>query len=150
MMTVNARQHLGLPRGVCTALCAAAFLASTGAIGQAGNPTSAANPYFGSVTAQPRTDETLKLTLDDAVNRGLKNNLGLKEAESDEKTVHADKSEALQQFLPTITLKGDIGVYQHELAAQGFGPGVISKFTGLFPGGKVPTGISLITKDDLT
>ena len=52
--------------------------------------------------------------------------------------------------MPTITLKGAIGVYQHDLAAQGFGPGVISKFAGLFPGGQMPTGLSLITKDDLT
>jgi outer membrane protein TolC len=119
-------------------------------MGQAGNPTSAANPFFGSVTAQLRRDETLKLSLDDAVSRGLKNNLGLKEAESDEKTVHADKNAALQQFLPTITLNGDIGLYQHDLAAQGFGPGVFSKFSGMFPGGVMPKGISLITKDDLT
>ena len=139
-----------LPQGVCRILCAAALLAGTGAMGQAGNPTSAANPFFGSVTAQLRRDETLKLSLDDAVSRGLKNNLGLKEAESDEKTVHADKNAALQQFLPTITLNGDIGLYQHDLAAQGFGPGVFSKFSGMFPGGVMPKGISLITKDDLT
>jgi len=88
--------------------------------------------------------------LDDAVSRGLRNNLGLKEVENDERTVHAEKSEALQEFLPTITLKGDIGVYQHSLAAQGFGPGVISKFSALFPGGKMPAGLSLITRDDLT
>jgi outer membrane protein TolC len=117
---------------------------------QVANPTSAANPFYGSVTAQPLSDETLKLSLDDAVGRGLKNNLGLKEAENDERTVHADRSEALQEFLPTITLKGDTGVYQHDLAAQGFGPGEISKFTGIFPGGKAPAGLSLITKDDLT
>jgi outer membrane protein TolC len=101
------------------------------------------------VTAQPRSDETLKLSLDDAVSRGLRNNLGLKESENYERTIHAEKSEALQEFLPTITLKGDIGVYQHDLAAQGFGPGSFSKFTGLFPGGKPPAGLSLITKDDL-
>jgi outer membrane protein TolC len=126
------------------------LLAGTGVWAQSGNPTSAANPYFGSVTAQPLSDETLKLSLDDAVRRGLQNNLGLKEVENDERVVHAEKNEALQQFLPTINLTGDTGVYQHNLAAQGFGPGVISKFTAFFPGGVVPAGISLITKDDLT
>jgi hypothetical protein len=40
------------------------------------NPTSAANPFYGSVTAQPVTSEPLKLSLDDAIQRGLKNNLG--------------------------------------------------------------------------
>ena len=149
MVTVRLGIHSVLPRGVCTVLCAAALVAGTGARGQAGNPTSASNPYFGSVTAQPRTDETLKLSLDEAVSRGLKNNLGLKMAENDERTVHADRNQALQQFLPTITLTGDTGIYQHDLAAQGFGPGAFKKFSGVFPGG-MPTGISLITKDDLT
>ncbi len=55
---------------------------------QAQNPTSAANPFYGSVTAQPVTGEPLKLSLDDAIQRGLKNNLGLKEAENGEKTLH--------------------------------------------------------------
>ena len=150
MVIVKLAQHFGLPRGVGLLFCAALLLEGTGTWAQAGNPTSSANPFYGSVTVQPLSDEALKLSLDDAVSRGLQNNLGLKEVENDERTVHAEKSEALLEFLPTITLKGDIGVYQHDLAAQGFGPGVISKFTGLFPGGKVPAGISLITKDDLT
>jgi outer membrane protein TolC len=151
MMLVKLREHLVLRRGVESALCAALLSAGAGATAraQAQNPGSAANPFYGSMTAQPVSDETLKLSLDDAVSRGLKNNLGLKEAENDERTVHAEKNEALQEFLPTITLKGDVGVFQHDLAAQGFGPGVVSKFTGIFPGGKIPH-FSLITKDDLT
>ncbi len=150
MVTVKLAQHFVLPRRVGLVFCAALFLGGTGAWAQAGNPTSAANPFYGSVTAGPLSHETLNLSLDDAVSRGLRNNLGLKETENDERVVHAEKSEALQEFLPTITLKGDIGVYQHDLAAQGFGPGIISKFAGVFPGGKIPAGISLITKDDLT
>jgi len=116
---------------------------------QSQNPTSAANPYYGSVTAQIATDDTLKLSLDDAIARGLKNNLGLKEAEAGEKVFHGEKNAALQEFLPTVLLTGSTGVYQHNLAAQGFGPGVIGQFSSLFPGGKIPH-ISLITKDDLT
>jgi len=114
------------------------------------NPTSAANPYYGSVTAHVATDETLKLSLDEAIALGLKNNLGLKEAEAGEKVFHGEKNEALQQFLPTVMLSGSTGVYQHDLAAQGFGPGVIGSFSKLFPGGKTPAGLSYITKDDLT
>ena len=125
-------------------------MGGAGAAAKAQNPTSAVNPYFGSVTAQPLSDETFKLSLDDAVSRGLANNLGLKEAESGEKTLHGEKNEALQEFLPTITLTGDTGLYQHNLAAQGFGPGTISKFGSLFPGGKIPAGFSAITRDDLT
>ena len=149
MMLVKPEQHFALRSGAGPVLCAVVFLGGLGAAAQAPNPTSAANPFWGSVTAQPRSDEALKLSLDDAINRGLKNNLGLKEAENDERIVHADRSEALQAFLPTITLKASTGVYEHDLAAQGFGPGVISKFKGVFPGGATPA-ISLITKDDLT
>ena len=102
------------------------------------------------MTAQPVTGEPLKLSLDDAVAAGLKNNLGLKEAENGEKTLHGEKNEALQEFLPTIWLTGDTGYYMHNLAALGFGPSVIAKFTALFPGGKPPAGSHFITRDDLT
>ena len=124
--------------------------AGAAASAQAPNPTSAANPFFGSVTAHPASDETLKLSLDEAIGLGLKNNLGLKEAENGEKALQGEKNEALQNFLPTITLTGDTGVYQHNLAALGFGPGVIKDFAPLFPGGVVPPGLSEITRDDLT
>ncbi|HET6169657.1 MAG TPA: TolC family protein [Terracidiphilus sp.] len=129
-----------------------AILALAGACiaarGQA-NPSSANNPFFGSVTAHPVSAEVLRLSLDEAVQMGLANNLGLKEAENEEKAIQGEKNEALQEFLPTITLSGGTGVFQHDLAAQGFGPGVIGKFSTLFPGG-MPAGISLITRDDLT
>ncbi len=117
---------------------------------QAPNPSSAANPFFGSVTAHPASDDTLKLSLDDAISMGLKNNLGLKQAENGEKSIHGQKLEAFQNFLPTITLSGDTGVHQHNLAALGFGPGVIGMFSSLFPGGVMPSGLSFITRDDLT
>jgi outer membrane protein TolC len=102
------------------------------------------------VTAQPLTSEPLKLSLDDAIQRGLKNNLGLKEAENTEKALHGEKNEALQEFLPTIWLTGDTGYYMHNLVALGFGPKVIAEFAPLFPGGKIPAGLTEITRDDLT
>ncbi len=117
---------------------------------QGPNPTSAANSFFGSVIARPVSDETLKLSLDDAITLGLKNNLGLKEAENSEKSLQGQKNEALQNFLPTITLTGDLGVHQQNLAAMGFGPDVIKEFLPLFPGGVIPPGFSEITRDDLT
>jgi len=133
------------------ALLAILALASAAAASaQAPDPSSAANPFWGSVTARPATDDTLKLSLDDAVNLGLRNNLGLKEAESGEKALQGQKNEALQEFLPTITLSGDTGVYQHNLAALGFKPSVFAGFAKLFPTGQMSVGISEITRDDLT
>jgi outer membrane protein TolC len=125
------------------------LLLAVAACARAQNPTSAANPFFGSVTAQPVVGEILKLSLDDAVARGLKNNLGLKEAENSEKNLHGQYNEAVQNFLPTITLTGDAGYHMHNLASMGFSPGVFKEFASLL-GYKNFTGFSPITRDDLT
>jgi outer membrane protein TolC len=130
---------------MCTALLAGS---AGGSQAQTENPSSATNPYFGSVTAHPATEDVLQLSLDDAVHRGLENNLGLIEAESGEKIVKGQKNEAVQAFLPTITVSGGTGIFQHDLAAQGFGPGVIKQFASLL--GMNAAGFSPITKDDLT
>jgi outer membrane protein TolC len=126
--------------GILAIMVVAAGLAHLSA--QAPNPTSAANSFFGSVTARPSTDEVLRLSLDDAISLGLKNNLGLKEAENGEKSVQGQKNEALQSFLPTLTLAGSTGVHQQSLVMMGFTPGVMKKFGY--------TGISGITRDELT
>jgi outer membrane protein TolC len=124
------------------ALVAALFFGAAARLSaQASNPTSATNAFFGSVTVGAATQEPLKLSLDGAIALGLKNNLGLKEAENSEKSLHGQKNQALQQFLPTITLTGDTGVHQQDLVALGFGPGVAKKFTGLLPpGAKITEG----------
>ncbi len=144
MMAVNQEQHFVF--GLKAAPAFLAILALAGASGhlraQAANPTSASNAFYGSVTSRPATEEVLKLSLDDAIALGFKNNLGLREAESGEKTIQGQKNEALQEFLPTITLTGDTGTHQQNLAAQGFGPSTVKKF-GF-------TNISVITRDELT
>ena len=135
---------------ICFLPCVLFVLGSVVLRAQIANPSSAQNPFYGSVTAHPVTDETIRLSLDDAVKMGLENNLGLKEAENAEAIVQGEKKMALQEFLPTITVSGGTGVFQHDLVAQGFGPGVLKKFGAFFPGGLLPTGVSLITRDDLT
>ncbi len=127
-----------------------AALGGAAAGAQTGNPSSAADPFWGSVTAQPVTGETLKLSLDGAVRRGLENNLGLREAEANELAVKGEKNQALEEFLPTVTFSSDTGYYQHDLVALGFNPSILGKFKSLFPGGKIPPGLTLITRDDLT
>jgi outer membrane protein TolC len=150
-MRVATRLQIVL-RQAAPALLTVFALSAAGAAARAQtqNLSSAANPFFGSVTAQPISSQTLRLSLDEAVRRGLENNLGLKEAEAGQKALHGERDEALQQFLPTITLSGDTGYFQHDLAALGFSPAVIAEFAPLFPGGKVPPGLSAITRDDLT
>ena len=145
-MVVKELAHLVVRRLKAPALLVVVAIAGTciAAWPQLGNPSSASNPYFGSVTAHPANDETLKLSLDDAVRRGLENNLGLKEAESGEKQFQGEKNEALQEFLPTIAVRGSTGVYQHNLAALGFKRSVLEDFPQL------PADFSLITRNDLT
>ena len=143
-MMVRNQVHIGCPRAGARVLCAAFYVSVyvSGALGfsalvhaQTGNPSSATNPFYGSVTLHPATDEVLQLSLDDAVRRGLDTNLGLREAEAGEKQVLGQKNQALQEFLPTINLSGGTGVFQHNLAALGFNAGVIDSFKGVFPGG---------------
>ena len=146
-MVVNSRRYFAF---FLTASLLVPVFAGVARGAHAQNPTSTANPFFGSVTAQPLSSDSLQISLDDAIQRGLRNNLGLKEAENGQKALHGERNEALQEFLPTIWLTGDTGYYMHDLAALGFGPKVIDEFTPLFPGGKPPAGLSAITRDDLT
>jgi outer membrane protein TolC len=148
---VNQRFYLSLPRtrALLFSSLAASFVAIA-AHAPAQNPSSASDPFYGSVTVQPVTDQTLRLSLDEAVRRGFQNNLGLKEAEDDELTLKGEKNQALQEFLPTIKFTADTGYYQHDLVALGFSQSEVSKFTGLFPGGVVPAGLPTLTKNDLT
>jgi len=151
IVTVNRARHFVFRRTTAWAILAGLALACVAAPhARAQNLSSAFNSFFGSVTAQPASDETLKLSLDDAIALGLKNNLGLREAEYGEKSFKGQKNEALQNFLPTITLAGDTGVHQQNLVALGFGPNTLKLFAPLFPGHVVPPGFSFITRDELT
>jgi outer membrane protein TolC len=146
---VNRAQHFVFRRATASTILTAISLAGVAATlhAQAQNPSSASNSFFGSVTARPASDETLKLSLDEAIALGLKNNLGLKEAENGEKSIKGQKNEALQNFLPTVTLTGDTGVHQQSLVAMGFGPSMAKEFSSLLPPGSV---IAEITRDELT
>jgi len=147
MMSVKRTHILASGRRGIPAFLAVLALAGAAAAlqAQAPNPTSATNPFFGSVTAAKATGDTLKLSLDEAVRRGLENNLGLKEAENSEKYVRAERMEAVQNFLPNISLTGSTGLYQHNLAALGFGPGALKELAQMST-----AKVSSITRDDLT
>lgn len=150
-MLVNPFRQIA-PRGrelrAFFAIVLGAGLAASG-WSQSANPNSAQDSFFGSVIAQPRTSEIIKLSLDDAIRRGLESNLGLKQAESAENVVRGQRNQVLQQFLPTITLTGDTGFYQHNLAALGFSQSELKNFASLFPPGSMPN-IPLVTKNSLT
>jgi len=111
------------------------------------NPSSAQNPYFGSITDHPATNQTINLSLDEAIRRGFEFNLGLKQAEANEKASRGQRFEAMQLFLPEIHLDGSTGFRQANLATYGFGPSLIAKLGTIFP---LPPDISLITHAEVT
>ena len=60
------------------------------------------NPYLGSVPTQA-TGTLLRLSLQDAISRGLRHNLGLVESEHASTDIHADRLRALSALLPQIS-----------------------------------------------
>ena len=83
--------------------------------------------FKGSLIAGKNTGTVLPLTLDDAIGRGLRQNLGLILDNSSAKQANGQRLEQLQQLLPTVTAAATITVEQVNLAAFGL------KFPGLNP-----------------
>jgi outer membrane protein TolC len=113
------------------------------------NPSSLSNAYYGSVTLEPATDGVLSLSLDGAVTRGLKANLGLKEAEATEKSFRGQEIAAFQYFLPTVSVTGGRSHDEYNLAAFGFTKSLLTKAAAAFPNFNV-NDIAFISKVDET
>ena len=69
--------------------------------------TQGQNPYLGSTPAGKVTDQVLSLSLRDAVERGLRYNLGLIESSQGTAEVRAQRLRALSALLPNLSVKGD-------------------------------------------
>ncbi len=92
---------------------------------QQGGPS---DPNFkGSVVRGKATADVLALSLDDAIQRGLRDNLGLILQTSNEKSANGQRLQELQALLPTVSGAASITVEQVNLAAYGL------KFPGLNP-----------------
>ncbi|HSU19389.1 MAG TPA: TolC family protein, partial [Acidobacteriaceae bacterium] len=91
-------------------------------------PMSGADQSFrGSLVRDKATAGTLPLSLDEAIQRGLRNNLGLILQSSSEKAASGERLQELQRLLPTVTGTASIEVQQVNLAAYGL------KFPGINP-----------------
>lgn len=87
----------------------------------------AASTYQGGVTRGAATQDTLPLTLDDAVQRGLQNNLGLLLSNTQITSARGDRLQDLQKLLPSIDGNLKESYQQVDLAAEGLRiPGVPS------------------------
>ncbi len=86
------------------------------------------DPSFrGSLVTGKSTGQVLPLSLDDAIQRGLRANLGLILQTSSQKQASGSRLEQLQQLLPTVTANASYTVQQIDLAAFGL------KFPGINP-----------------
>ncbi len=83
--------------------------------------------FSGSLLEGKATDSVLDLSLDDAIARGLRQNLGLILQTTARQNAHGQQLEQLQALLPTVTGDASIEVEQVDLAAFGL------KFPGLNP-----------------
>jgi outer membrane protein TolC len=83
--------------------------------------------YHGSIVSGKATADVLPLSLDDAIQRGLRTNLGLILQSSNERQANGQRLTELQSLLPTVTAEASITVQQIDLAAYGL------KFPGINP-----------------
>jgi outer membrane protein TolC len=83
--------------------------------------------FQGSLVSGKATDAVLDLSLDDAVARGLRQNLGLILQTTAQQSAKGQQLQQLQALLPTVTADASIEVEQINLAAFGL------KFPGLNP-----------------
>jgi outer membrane protein TolC len=83
--------------------------------------------YHGSIVTGKATDGVLDLSLDDAIQRGLRQNLGLILQNSSVKNANGQRLEELQALLPTVNATASLEVQQINLAAFGL------KFPGINP-----------------
>jgi len=83
--------------------------------------------FKGSLVSGKATDTVLDLSLDDAIARGLRQNLGLILQSTAQQNAKGQQFEQLQALLPTVTGDASIEVEQIDLAAFGL------KFPGLNP-----------------
>ena len=78
---------------------------ATGSTNPSARATQTLNPYLGSTPDGKATDEEIKLTLEDAIGRGLRFNLGLIDSQQSDATVRAQRERAFSALLPQITAR---------------------------------------------
>lgn len=80
---------------------------------------SSSSPYQGSVTEGVATSQTLDLTLDDAIHRGLRNNLGIILSGTQTASARGQRLSQLQGLLPSVNAHIQESELQTDLAAEG-------------------------------
>jgi outer membrane protein TolC len=97
--------------------CAGAQALPSQALGQSSGPT--AQSYQGSVATGEVSPQPIDLSLDDAIQRGLKNNLGVILNGTQVAGARGQRLSELQGLLPEVDFKAQESVEQVDLAAEG-------------------------------
>jgi outer membrane protein TolC len=82
--------------------------------------SSTSNPFLGSVPEGTVTDTVLPLSFKEAINRALRNNLGLLIGSDNMLTARGEKWEELSHLLPNVSAMATQSAEQIDLAALGF------------------------------
>jgi outer membrane protein TolC len=82
-------------------------------------PAQTANPYQGSVAAGEVSAQPIGLSLDDAIQRGLKTNLGIILSGTQTAQARGQRLSQLQSLLPSVDFKASENLTQIDLAAEG-------------------------------
>jgi len=99
------------------ALCA--LIMGVAALAAASLAAQSTNPFQGSVAAGDVSAQAVSLTLEDAVQRGLKNNLGVILSSSQVASARGQRLSQLQQLLPAVDASAKETVMQADLPAEG-------------------------------
>jgi len=78
---------------------------AAGSTNPSARATQTLNPYLGSTPEGQVVDEVIKLSLEDAVARGLRFNLGLIDSQQSDSTVRAQRERAFSALLPQISAR---------------------------------------------
>jgi outer membrane protein TolC len=121
-MPCNYSRHIAVRRCACVLFAALAALA-LGIPVRAQTAPTAAGPtvqsFQGSVTEGSATGQVLDLTLDDAIQRGLRNNLGVILSGTQTAAAKGERLSQLQNLLPSVDASFKESVEQVDLAAEG-------------------------------
>lgn len=109
-------------------LVAATACAQTADLPSAPTPHTALIKLAGNMVVEQGTGQPMPLTLDEAVELGLKHNLQLTLARQNQRLVHGEVLTVANNLLPSLTAKATTGTQSINLAAMGFKPSSLESF----------------------
>jgi len=100
-------------------------LAQSGGVSPSVSLPGSQNPFLGSSPAGNATSEVLQIDFVDAIDRGLRNNLGLLLAGDQAQAARGERWKELAELLPNVSARGQEAVQTESLAALGFKPSIL-------------------------